>query len=59
METNQTEKLQKLQKLTAQYFTTLQPTNEANSYIAQFKVVNYLELGLPYYRFAEIMHSST
>ncbi|WP_433780693.1 hypothetical protein [Flavobacterium anhuiense] len=45
METNQTEKLQKLQKLTAKYFTTLKPTNEANSYTAQFKVVNYLELG--------------
>ncbi|WP_417941382.1 hypothetical protein [Flavobacterium sp. RS13.1] len=44
-ETNETEKLQKLQKLTAQYFTTLKPTNEANSYSAQFKAVNYLELG--------------
>lgn len=45
METNETEALQKLRKLTAQYFTTLQPTNKANSYTAQFKVVNYLELG--------------
>ena len=45
METNETEKLQKLQKLTAKYFTTLKPTDETNSYTAQFKVVNYLELG--------------
>jgi len=45
METNAFETLQKLQKLTAQYFTTLKPTNEAHSYTAQFKVVNYLELG--------------
>ncbi|WDF64776.1 hypothetical protein [Flavobacterium sp. KACC 22763] len=45
METNETEKLQKLQKLTAQYFTTLKPADEANSFTAQFKVVNYLELG--------------
>ncbi|WP_264551679.1 hypothetical protein [Flavobacterium sp. N2038] len=45
METHEKETLQKLQKLTAQYFTTLEPNNEANSYTAQFKVVNYLELG--------------
>ena len=45
METNETQTLEKLKKLSAQYFTTLQPTNEANSYTAQFKVVNYLELG--------------
>ncbi|MFD1604846.1 hypothetical protein ACFSJW_06025 [Flavobacterium artemisiae] len=45
MEMNQTESLQRLQKLIAQYFTTLKPTNETNYYIAQFKVVSYLELG--------------
>ncbi|PWB23449.1 hypothetical protein [Flavobacterium sp. HTF] len=45
METNETQTLEKLKKLSAQYFTSLQPTNEANSYTAQFKVVNYLELG--------------
>jgi len=37
--------LERLKKLTAQYFTTLKPTNEANSHTVQFKVVNYLELG--------------
>ena len=45
METNETQTLEKLKKLSAQYFTSLQPINEANSYTAQFKVVNYLELG--------------
>jgi len=45
METNETETLAKLKKLTAQYFTTLKPTKNKNSYAVQFKVVNYLELG--------------
>jgi len=45
METNETQNLERLKKLTAQYFTTLKPTNEANSHTVQFKVVNYLELG--------------
>ncbi|WP_289666017.1 hypothetical protein [Flavobacterium panacagri] len=45
MKANETETLQKLQQLTAMYFTTLKPTNESNSYTVQFKVVNYLELG--------------
>ena len=45
METNEIETLAKLKKLTAQYFTTLKPTKNKNSYAVQFKVVNYLELG--------------
>ncbi|MBP1221651.1 hypothetical protein [Flavobacterium sp. 1355] len=46
METNETEKnLEKLRKLTAQYFTTLKPTNNKNAQMVQFKVLNYLELG--------------
>jgi len=44
METNETETLAKLKRLTAQYFTTLKPTKNKNSYAVQFKVVNYLEL---------------
>ncbi|WP_264536840.1 hypothetical protein [Flavobacterium sp. N1736] len=45
METNETETLARLKRLTAQYLTTLKPTNKANSHTVQFKVVNYLELG--------------
>ncbi len=45
METTEIEKLARLKRLTAQYFTTLKPTNNKNSYAVQFKVVNYLELG--------------
>ena len=45
MGTNEIETLAKLKKLTAQYFTTLKPTKNKNSYAVQFKVVNYLELG--------------
>ncbi|PIF33568.1 hypothetical protein CLU81_4185 [Flavobacterium sp. 9] len=45
METNEIEKLAKLKRLTAQYFTTLKPTNSKNSSVVQFRVVNYLELG--------------
>jgi len=45
MESNETQNLEELRKLTAQYFTTLKPTHDKNSYIVQFKIVNYLELG--------------
>ncbi|RKR08586.1 hypothetical protein C8C82_0462 [Flavobacterium sp. 81] len=45
METNEIEKLAKLKRLTAQYFTTLKPTKDKNTYTVQFKIVNYLELG--------------
>ena len=45
MKTNEIETLARLKKLTAQYFTTLKPTTEKNTYVVQFKVVNYLELG--------------
>ncbi|WP_338140812.1 hypothetical protein [uncultured Flavobacterium sp.] len=45
MEANEIEKLAKLKRLTAQYFTTLKPTNSKNTYTVQFKIINYLELG--------------
>ena len=45
MKNNEIETLARLKKLTAQYFTTLKPTTEKNTYVVQFKVVNYLELG--------------
>lgn len=45
METNEIETLARLKTLTAQYFTTLKPTTDKNSYTVQFKVINYLELG--------------
>jgi hypothetical protein len=45
METNEIEKLARLKKLTSQYFTTLKPTKDKNTYTVQFKIVNYLELG--------------
>lgn len=45
METNEIEKLARLKRLTAQYFTTLKPTKDKNTYTVQFKVINYLELG--------------
>jgi hypothetical protein len=45
METNETKKLEYIKELTAQYFTTLKPTNEPNSYTVQIKVFNYFELG--------------
>lgn len=45
METNEIEKLARLKKLTAQYFTTLKPTKDKNTYTVQFKIINYLELG--------------
>jgi hypothetical protein len=45
METNEIEKLARLKRLTAQYFTTLKPTNDKNNYTVQFKIINYLELG--------------
>jgi hypothetical protein len=45
METNEIEKLARLKRLTAQYFTTLKPTKDKNSYTVQFKIINYLELG--------------
>ncbi|OXG05815.1 hypothetical protein BC749_102190 [Flavobacterium araucananum] len=45
METNEIEKLARFKKLTSQYFTTLKPTKDKNTYTVQFKIVNYLELG--------------
>jgi hypothetical protein len=46
METNEIETLARLKKLTAIHFRTLKPANdESQSYIAQIKVLNYLELG--------------
>jgi len=45
MKTNETQNLEYLKKLTAQYLTTLKPTNEKNSHTVQIKVLNYFELG--------------
>ena len=46
METNETDTLARLKKLTALYFRTLQPANDQQeTYIAQIKFLNYFELG--------------
>ena len=46
METNETEIVNNLKRLTALHFRTLKPANdESKNYIAQIEVLNYLELG--------------
>ena len=46
METNEIKNLEYLKKLTALHFHTLKPSgNKTESYTAEFKVVNYFELG--------------
>ncbi|MEG2103512.1 MAG: hypothetical protein RRY99_18610, partial [Flavobacterium sp.] len=46
METNETEIVKNLKRLTTLHFCTLKPANdESKTYTAQIEVLNYLELG--------------
>ncbi|MBF4516375.1 hypothetical protein IRZ71_08475 [Flavobacterium sp. ANB] len=46
MQTNETETLARLKKLTALHFRTLKPANDnSKNYIAQIEILNYFELG--------------
>ena len=46
METNETEIVKNLKRLTTLHFRTLKPANdESKTYTAQIEVLNYLELG--------------
>lgn len=45
METNETNTLARLKKLTSKYCKTLTPTDKTGTHIAQIKMLNYYELG--------------